>query len=79
MVEETMTKDEADIRKILDDRAKALYAKNCDRLLASSTADSISFDLDPPLQHKGSKADAKPGSKNGSRRGKAPSTGKTAT
>jgi PhnB protein len=56
-----MTKDEADIRKILDDRAKALYAKNCDRLLASSTADSISFDLDPPLQHKGSKADAKAG------------------
>ena len=56
-----MTKDEADIRKILDDRAKALYAKNSDRLLASSAADSFSFDLAPPLQHKGSKADAKAG------------------
>ncbi|HEY8949247.1 MAG TPA: nuclear transport factor 2 family protein [Rhizomicrobium sp.] len=56
-----MTKDEADIRRILDDRAKALYARNSDQLLASSTADSFSFDLDPPLQHKGNKADAKAG------------------
>lgn len=53
-----MTKDEADIRKIIDDHAKALYAKNSDQLYAHAAADCLSFDLDPPLQHNGSRAEA---------------------
>ena len=54
-----MTKDETDIRAIIADHAKALYAKNADLLFAHSAQDFFSYDLDPPLLHKGIGADAR--------------------
>ena len=54
-----MTKDEADIRAILADQVKALHDKNAALLFAHSAADFLSFDLAPPLQHKGSGAGAR--------------------
>jgi PhnB protein len=56
-----MTKDEADIRAIIADHAKALHAKDIDLLFAHNAADFRAFDLAPPLQHKGSGADARAG------------------
>jgi PhnB protein len=56
-----MTKDEADIRDIIADHAKALYAKDIDLLFAHNAVDFRTFDLAPPLQHKGSGADARAG------------------
>jgi ketosteroid isomerase-like protein len=56
-----MTKDEADIRAIIADYAKALHARNVDQLFAHKAADYLSFDLAPPLQHKGSGTDARAG------------------
>jgi ketosteroid isomerase-like protein len=46
-----MTKDEAEIRSIIADHAKAHYAKNV--LLAHGGEGFHSFDLAPPLQNKG--------------------------
>ena len=54
-----MTKDEADIRAILADQVKALHAKDAELLFAHSAADFLSFDLAPPLQSKGSGANAR--------------------
>ena len=54
-----MSKDEADIRAIIADHAKALHAKDIDLLFAHSAADFLSFDLAPPLQSKGSGANAR--------------------
>ena len=48
-----MTKDEAEIRSIIADRAKAHHAKNADLLLAHGGEGFLSFDLAPPLQNKG--------------------------
>ena len=56
-----MTKDEADIRAIIADHAKALYAKDIDLLFAHNATDFLSYDLAPPLQHKGRAADARAG------------------
>jgi PhnB protein len=47
-----MSKDEAEIRSIIADYAKAHYAKNADLLFAHSAQGFLSFDLAPPLQHK---------------------------
>ncbi|HSM95140.1 MAG TPA: nuclear transport factor 2 family protein [Rhizomicrobium sp.] len=54
-----MTKDEAEIRAIIADRSKALYAKNAELLFAHNAKDFFSYDLDPPLLHKGTAPDAK--------------------
>ena len=54
-----MTKDETAIRSILADHARAHFDKNVDLLLAHSAEDFLSFDLDPPLQHKGDAAKAR--------------------
>jgi ketosteroid isomerase-like protein len=48
-----MTKDEAEIRSIIADRAKAHHAKNVDLLLAHGGEGFLSFDLAPPLRNKG--------------------------
>ena len=55
---ENMTKDEAEIRSIIADHAKAHHAKahhakNVDLLLAHSGEGFLSFDLASPLQNKG--------------------------
>ena len=54
-----MTKDETAIRSILADHARAHLAKNVDLLLAHSAEGFLSFDLAPPLQHKGDVAKAR--------------------
>jgi PhnB protein len=54
-----MTKDEADIRAIIADHAKALSAKSPDLLFAHAAPDFIAFDLAPPLLHKGAAAEAR--------------------
>ena len=48
-----MTKDEAEIRSIIADHAKAHHDKNVDLLLAHGGEAFLSFDLAPPLQNKG--------------------------
>ena len=47
-----MTKDEAEIRSIIVDHAKAHRAKSVDLLLAHGGEGFLSFDLAPPLQNK---------------------------
>lgn len=59
MWEETVTKDEVKIRNIIADHSKALYAKDAGLLFAHSAMDFFSFDLDPPLLHRGAAADAR--------------------
>jgi ketosteroid isomerase-like protein len=54
-----MTKDQAAIRSILADHARAHFAKDVDLSLAHSAEGFMSFDLDPPLLHKGDAAKAR--------------------
>ena len=54
-----MTPDEAAIRSILADHVRAHFAKNVDLLLAQSAEGFVSFDLDPPLEHRGNAAKAR--------------------
>lgn len=46
--------DEARIRSLLEDWVKAMHAKDAVAALANVAPDVVSFDLDPPLQHRGS-------------------------
>ena len=45
--------DETQIRQLTDDWAKAARAKDVNSLMANYAPDVVSFDLVPPLQHKG--------------------------
>jgi ketosteroid isomerase-like protein len=45
--------DEVQLRQIIDDWAEALRAKDIDGILANYAPDFLSFDVVPPLQHKG--------------------------
>lgn len=45
--------DEAQIRECLESWARALRAKDVDRVMSHYTPDFLSFDLAPPLQHVG--------------------------
>ncbi|HEX3809454.1 MAG TPA: nuclear transport factor 2 family protein [Rhizomicrobium sp.] len=56
-----MSDDERAIREIMNDRAKALYAKNADKLFAHLAPEIVSFDLPPPLQFVGDAARSKEG------------------
>jgi PhnB protein len=56
-----MNSDEQAIREIINDRSKALYAKNADKLFAHTATDTVSFDLAPPLQIAGDAARSKEG------------------
>jgi ketosteroid isomerase-like protein len=47
------TRDEAEIRECIQGWAKALRAKDVDRLMSHYTPDILAFDLAPPLQHAG--------------------------
>ena len=47
------TTNEAVIRGLIDDWAKALRAKDINRLMASYAADVLTFDVVNPLQRKG--------------------------
>ncbi|HEX2928229.1 MAG TPA: SgcJ/EcaC family oxidoreductase [Candidatus Binatia bacterium] len=48
--------DEAQIRKLVDNWAKALRGKDVDGLMANYATDMVLFDLAPPLQYKGAAA-----------------------
>jgi uncharacterized protein (TIGR02246 family) len=48
--------DEAQIRELVDNWAKAVRAKDIDGLMSHYTADSLTFDIMPPLEHKGTDA-----------------------
>jgi PhnB protein len=48
-MQNSKTTDEAEIRNLIDQRAKALYAKDAEALLSCLTADSVAFSLAPPL------------------------------
>lgn len=50
------TSDEAQIRKLIDDREKAVRARDVDGSIANIATDVVSFDVVNPLQHLGSDA-----------------------
>jgi ketosteroid isomerase-like protein len=53
--------DEATIRILIDDMAKALRAKDADRVMSHYAANTVRFDLAPPLQYAGADAVDKKG------------------
>jgi uncharacterized protein (TIGR02246 family) len=48
--------DEAQISTLIDDLAKAVRAKNVDRVMSHYAADIVTFDLAPPLERRGAHA-----------------------
>jgi len=48
--------DEADIRRRIDNCAKALHAMDLEGVMAMYAPDIVSFDIVPPLQHVGAEA-----------------------
>lgn len=57
----TKTADEKAIREIINDRSRALYAKNADLAVAHGGREYVSFDLAPPLANVGDAARDKTG------------------
>ncbi|MGH7390180.1 MAG: YybH family protein [Candidatus Rokuibacteriota bacterium] len=53
------TSDEAEIRKLIDARVKAVRAKDVDAALAFQAPDVVTFDLAPPLQYRGAAVNRK--------------------
>jgi uncharacterized protein (TIGR02246 family) len=51
--ESARTGDEAQIHRLVDDWAKALYAKDVDAVMACYAPDVVVFDLAPPLRNAG--------------------------
>jgi uncharacterized protein (TIGR02246 family) len=47
------TRDEAAIRDLIEQWAKAVRNKNIDRILANHSPDILMFDVPPPIQSKG--------------------------
>jgi uncharacterized protein (TIGR02246 family) len=52
----TKTRDEAQIRQLIDTWVEALHAKNVDRIMSVYAPDVHVFDIAPPLQHAGAEA-----------------------
>ena len=59
MTEKSQTTDEAQIRALIDERVKAVRAKDVDAAMANVATDSLSFDVVGPLQQSGSAASRK--------------------
>jgi ketosteroid isomerase-like protein len=53
------TNDESDIRRRIDEWAKAIGAMDLERVMSMYAADIVSFDLEPPLQYEGTEAKRK--------------------
>jgi ketosteroid isomerase-like protein len=51
--------DETDIRRRMDDLAKAIGAMDLERVMPIYAPDIVSFDLEPPLQYSGTEAKKK--------------------
>jgi uncharacterized protein (TIGR02246 family) len=54
--ETTKTHDEAQIRQLIADQARAIGAKDLDRIMAHYATDAVMFDVKPPFQTKGADA-----------------------
>ncbi len=52
-------RNEADIRRRINELATALRAHDLDAVMAVYTADVVSFDIEPPLRHAGAEAKRK--------------------
>lgn len=52
----TITRDEAQIRRLIADQAQAITAKNLDQIMARYSPEAVLFDVQPPLQLNGSAA-----------------------
>ena len=50
-IQNSKRSDEARIRTVIDQRAKALHAKNAEGVVACRTPDYVQFSLAPPLAH----------------------------
>jgi uncharacterized protein (TIGR02246 family) len=48
--------NELQIRKLIDDWAKALHAKDVDKIMSVYASDVVAFDLAPPLKYAGADA-----------------------
>jgi uncharacterized protein (TIGR02246 family) len=53
VAEKTRTRDEAEIRQLVDTWARALHAKDVDRIMSVYAPEVLVFDLAPPLQQAG--------------------------
>ncbi len=51
--------NEAQIRRLVDSRLKAIHAKDADAAMSSCSPDIVLFDLAPPLQHRGAEVNRK--------------------
>jgi uncharacterized protein (TIGR02246 family) len=58
--EEDKSKDEAQIRELIDDLVKSLRAKNIEKVMSIYAQDLVAFDIVPPLQYVGADAYRKP-------------------
>jgi ketosteroid isomerase-like protein len=61
--ETTRIRDEAQIRKLIDDTAMAIRDKNIDGLMAKYAANVLSYDALPPLQNIGTETSRQRGEK----------------
>ena len=52
----TLHGDDVRIRQLLDEWLKAMHAKDADAVLSHYASDLVTYDLIPPLQHKGAAA-----------------------
>ncbi len=52
-VEENRTKEEAAIRELIDGFADAIRTKDMTGVMSMFAPEVVSFDLGPPLQHRG--------------------------
>jgi ketosteroid isomerase-like protein len=50
-VQDSKTSDEAKIRNLIDERAKAIHAKNAGGVVSCQAPDYVKFSLAPPLAH----------------------------
>ena len=55
-VSDNRTTDEAAIRELVEDWARAVRAKDLDGILANHSMDMLMFDVPPPMQSKGIEA-----------------------
>ncbi|QEL14368.1 YybH family protein [Limnoglobus roseus] len=55
-VESALTRDEAQIHRLLADQMSAICAKDLDRIMSFYAADAVTFDIKPPFQLKGNAA-----------------------
>jgi ketosteroid isomerase-like protein len=53
------SRNQADIRRIIHERVKAIHAKDAHAAMSTSARDILLYDLAPPLQHRGAAVNRK--------------------